>query len=113
MASGGQIDNVMQEDRQFPPSREFASRAIVSSQQQYEALYNAALKDPEKFWGEMAKQELHWFKPFEKVLQWDEPFAKWFVGGQTNASYNCLDAHLDTWRRNKAAIVWEDRKSVV
>jgi acetyl-CoA synthetase len=107
MSSGGQIDNVMQEDRQFPPSREFASRAIVSSPQQYQSLYDAAAKDPEKFWGEMARQELHWFQPFEKVLQWDEPFAKWFVGGKTNASYNCLDKHLGTWRQHKAAIVWE------
>jgi acetyl-CoA synthetase len=107
MSSGGQIDNVMQEDRQFPPSREFASRAIIGSQQRYQTLYDAAAKDPEKFWGEMARQELHWFKPFEKVLQWDEPFARWFVGGQTNASYNCLDRHLDSATRHKAAIVWE------
>ena len=41
------------------------------------------------------------------MLEWNEPFAKWFVGGKTNASYNCLDAHLDTARRNKAAIIWE------
>ena len=51
--------------------------------------------------------ELHWFEPFQKVLQWDEPFAHWFVGGKTNISYNCLDIHLQTPRRNKAALVWE------
>ena len=58
------------------------------------------------FWGKMA-HELHWFKPYSKVLEWNEPFAKWFVGGQTNVSYNCLDAHLSTPRRNKAAIILE------
>ena len=51
--------------------------------------------------------ELHWFKPYEKVLQWDMPFAKWFVGGQTNVSYNCLDIHLGTPRQNKVAFIWE------
>ena len=51
--------------------------------------------------------ELHWFKPYNKVLQWDMPFAKWFVGGQTNISYNCLDIHLGTPPQNKAAFIWE------
>ena len=55
----------------------------------------------------MAKSELHWFKPFDKVLQWDEPVASWFVGGKTNVSYNCLDVHLGTPRQNKAALIWE------
>ena len=73
----------------------------------YEQLYEAAKKDPEKFWGDLARKELHWFKPFDKVLEWKEPFAKWFVGGKTNVSYNCLDAHLTPARRNKAAIIWE------
>jgi acetyl-CoA synthetase len=107
MPAGGQIDNVMQEDRLFPPSEEFVRLAAINSQQQYEELYQAALKEPEKFWADIARRELHWFKPFDKTLVWNEPFAEWFVGGRTNASYNCLDAHLHTARRNKAAIVWE------
>jgi acetyl-CoA synthetase len=101
------IDNVMQETRLFPPSREFAAKAIIPSMQAYEELYERARNDPEKFWGDLAKQELHWFKPFEKVLEWSEPFARWFVGGKTNVSYNCLDVHLGSWRRNKAALIWE------
>ena len=101
------IDTVMIEERLFPPSCEFSEKAIIPSMQAYEELYERAKADPEKFWGELAKQDLHWFRPFSKVLEWNEPFAKWFVGGQTNASYNCLDAHLTTWRRNKAAILWE------
>ena len=105
--SGGNIDTVMQEERQFPPTAEFVHRAQIGSQAAYEALYERAKTDPEKFWGDLAKSELHWFKPFGKVLEWKEPFAKWFVGGKTNASYNCLDAHLTTPRRNKAALIWE------
>ncbi|HUE70961.1 MAG TPA: acetate--CoA ligase [Pirellulaceae bacterium] len=101
------IDTVMHETRLFPPSREFSEKALIPSMQAYEELYERAKNDPEKFWGDLAKEELHWFKPFTKVLEWNEPFAKWFVGGQTNVSYNCLDAHLKTWRRNKAALIWE------
>src|SRR5262245_3282200 len=102
----GKIDTVMQEDRKFPPTAEFVSKALIDAKK-YEALYAAARADPQKFWGELAKSELHWFAPFGTVLEWNEPFAKWFVGGQTNVSYNCLDAHLTTARRNKAALIWE------
>jgi acetyl-CoA synthetase len=105
--SGGQIDTVMHEDRVFPPPAEFVSIASIGSMKAYEELYERAKADPERFWGDLARQELHWFQPFGKVLEWNEPFAKWFVGGQTNVSYNCLDAHLTTARRDKKAIVWE------
>ncbi len=104
--SAGQVDTVMQEARLFPPPAEFAAKARIGSLAAYEAMWNEAAADIEKFWGKLAG-ELHWFKPFGKVLEWNEPFAKWFVGGQTNVSYNCLDAHLNTPRRNKAAIIWE------
>jgi acetyl-CoA synthetase len=101
------IDTVMIEKRRFSPSREFSEKALIPSLQAYEEMYERAKKDPEQFWGDLAKEDLHWFTPFEKVLEWNEPFAKWFVGGKTNVSYNCLDAHLKTWRRNKAAMIWE------
>jgi acetyl-CoA synthetase len=104
--TSGQIDTVMQEKRLFAPSREFASRAVIGSLEQHQKLWNEAQADPEGFWGRLAK-ELHWFQPFDRVLEWKTPFARWFVGGKTNASYNCLDLHLATPRRNKAAIVWE------
>ena len=103
----GQIVNVMKEARLFPPSEEFSSKARIKSMEEYQKLWDEVNADPEKFWGQLAKEELHWFKPFDKVFEWDEPVAKWFVGGQTNVSYNCLDKHLDTHRRNKAAIIWE------
>jgi acetyl-CoA synthetase len=104
--SVGQVDSVMQEARLFPPSPEFAAKARIGSLAGYEAMWNEANADIEAFWGKLAG-ELHWFKPYGKVLEWNEPFAKWFAGGQTNVSYNCLDAHLDGPRRNKAAIIWE------
>ncbi|MCH7728704.1 MAG: acetate--CoA ligase, partial [Planctomycetes bacterium] len=91
----------------FQPSSEFSSKAKIQSMDDYQALYDHAKDDPEGFWGDLAKEELHWFKPFDAVLDWKLPYAKWFVGGQTNASYNCLDAHLGTERENKAAIIWE------
>ncbi len=102
----GHIVNVMKEERLFHPSEEFSSKARIGSVEEYEKLWQKAFEDPEAFWGELA-QELHWFKPFEKVLEWEEPFAKWFVGGQTNVSYNCLDAHLGTDTAKKTAIIWE------
>jgi acetyl-CoA synthetase len=107
MSAGGQIDTVMQEDRVFPPSAEFVKQAKINSLEQYQQMYDAALANPEKFWADLAREELHWFQPFEKTLEWNEPFAKWFVGGKTNVAYNCLDRHLTTERRNKAAIIWE------
>ena len=55
----------------------------------------------------MDSPDLHWFEPYNEVLKWDEPYAEWFVGGKTNVSYNCLDSHLDSERKNKAAIIWE------
>src|SRR5262245_42856087 len=105
--SGGQIDTVMQEERLFPPSAEFCSKAALGSMRAYEELYERAKGDPEKFWGDLARGELHWFKPFTKVLEWNEPFAKWFVGGQTNASYNCLDKHVAEGRGDRTALLWE------
>jgi acetyl-CoA synthetase len=91
----------------FPPPKAFVEKAAIRSMAEYERLYQAAAEDPEKFWGEQAEQ-LAWFSKWNKVLDWsDPPFAKWFVGGTLNVSYNCLDRHLATSRRNKAALIWE------
>jgi acetyl-CoA synthetase len=90
----------------YPSPEEFVSRAHVSGLGAYRALYQKALEDPEKFWGELAATELHWFQHWMKTHEWEEPFAKWFVGGKTNVSYNCLDRHLPS-RGNKTAIIWE------
>ena len=103
---GGSITSVLQETRVFPPPEEFARKAHISGLAQYEALWDRAKDDPERFWGEQA-QALHWDKPWDKVLDWQPPFAKWFVGGKLNASYNCVDRHCEGPSRNKAALIWE------
>ncbi len=100
------ITSVMDEKRVFHPSEDFTKSANIKSMAQYKKMYKESILNPEKFWGDIAG-ELHWFKYFTKVKQWNPPHAKWFVGGKTNLSYNCLDRHLTTWRRNKAAIIWE------
>ncbi len=100
------IDTVLKEQRVFEPSEEFRSRAHVKSLAEYEKLYQQAEQDPEGFWAGIAR-ELHWFKTWDRVLDWNLPFAKWFVGGQLNLSYNCLDRHVATWRKNKVALMWE------
>src|SRR3954463_1353003 len=101
------ITSVSTEKRVFKPSKTFSARARISSLAQYFKLYNESVRSPEKFWDKQAKAELVWFKPWRKVLDWKEPFAKWFVGGQTNVSHNCLDKWLGTPTANKAALIWE------
>ena len=104
------LESILRENRVFPPPKEFAAKAHVGSMAAYEELYARSVKDPEAFWAEVAK-ELHWFAPWTKVLDWpnnsQEPWAKWFVGGKFNLSYNCLDRHVKSGKRDKAAIVWE------
>ena len=101
------IESILQEHRIFNPNEEFAKRAHIKSLSQYRKLYEQSIRSPDKFWAKQAKDELVWFKPWKKVLVWKEPFAKWFVGGQLNVSYNCLDRHLGTATANKAALIWE------
>lgn len=81
----------------------------VKGMAEYEAMHTKALENLEKFWGERAKQLLHWFKPWQKTLDYDfnEPRIEWFAGGKTNASYNCLDRHIIGARRNKVALIWQ------
>ncbi len=100
------IESILNESRLFPPPASFAAEAHVKSFEEYERLYAEAEADPEAFWAKQA-EELHWFRKWDQVLEWNEPFAKWFVGGKINISYNCLDRHLSTWRKNKAAFIWE------
>ena len=97
----------MPDDNVYPPSPDFVKHANVSGMEQYRDLYQRALDDPEQFWGELAERELFWFAKWSHVFEWNPPFAKWFVDGKTNVSYNCLDRHLTTHRKNKIAILWE------
>ena len=100
------ITSILVEKRVFKPGAAFSKAAHVKSMKQYEKLRSQAARDPLKFWSNAAS-ELDWFKKWTTVLQWKLPFAKWFVGGKINVSVNCLDRHLTTWRKNKAAIIWE------
>ena len=105
-AANQDIDSTLRESRVFPPPPEFSARAHIKSLEQFEAMYRDSIENPEKFWAGAAT-ELHWFKRWDKVLEWNLPWAKWFVGGQMNLSYNCVDRHALGERRNKTAIIWE------
>ncbi len=100
------ITSVLEEHRLFRPSEEFVKQAQVKGMAQYRKMYKEAILNPEKFWGGIAN-ELHWFRHWNRMKQFKAPDAKWFIGGKTNIAYNCLDRHLSSWRRNKAAIIWE------
>jgi acetyl-CoA synthetase len=100
------IDSVLQESRVFPPPPEFARAAHLGSLEAYRTLHARSLSDPEAFWAEQA-ESLSWMRKWDRVLDWQPPFARWFDGGLLNLTVNCLDRHVATWRRNKAAIIWE------
>ena len=108
--SAGQANNIqslLKESRVFKPSKEFAAKAHIRNFAQYQKMWKESVQQPDKFWAKHAKQELVWFKPFNKVLQWKEPVARWFNGGRLNVSSNCLDRWLDSGIANKAALIWE------
>ncbi len=96
------LEALLKEERSFPPPDPFRRHASVRDP----AVYEQAARDRLAFWESFAR-ELTWFRKWDRVLEWDAPYAKWFVGGRTNLSYNCLDRHVNGPRRNKAAILWE------
>ena len=96
------IEALLKEKRTFSPGGKFTEEAHVKS----DSVYRRAKRDPEGFWEDFAK-ELDWFRKWRKVLSWKLPHSKWFLGGKLNVSYNCLDRHITTQRKNKAAIIWE------
>jgi acetyl-CoA synthetase len=100
------ITSILKETRTFAPTPEFVAQANISGAAEYDKLFQRAATDNEGFWAEQA-ESLAWFKKWDTVLEWNEPFSKWFVGGKINASYNCIDRHLEGPRKNKAAIIWE------
>jgi acetyl-CoA synthetase len=97
------LESLEREKRKFTPPPDFKKKALVKNK----CVYKEADADYEAFWAKHAETELHWFKKWHKVLEWNAPWAKWFVGGQTNIAYNCVDRHALGRRRTKAAIVWE------
>jgi acetyl-CoA synthetase len=97
------IEALLQEQRVFPPPEAFARQANMNDP----SIYEEAARDYEAFWAKWAGELLDWYERWHTILEWNPPYAKWFVGGKLNACYNCVDRHVKTWRRNKAAIIWE------
>ncbi|MDH4228311.1 MAG: acetate--CoA ligase [Nitrospirota bacterium] len=103
-----EIESILHENRVFKPSKEFSRTARVRSMRAYRDMMKKAEADYPGFWGDLARTHLEWEKPFSRVLNdSNPPFFKWFEDGLINVSVNCLDRHLTTPRKNKAAIVWE------
>ena len=100
------FESLMREDRVFPPPAEFAAKARIGSEAEYERMYKRSVEDPEGFWAEAAA-ELEWFTPWTKVLQGSGPHAKWFTGGKLNLSHNCVDRHAKGALKDKVALLWE------
>ena len=96
------IDVLLHEHRKFPPSEAFRREAHIRDW----SVHERAAVDFEAYWEDEARR-LEWIRPWSKVLEWDPPRAKWFIGGKLNVAANCLDRHIGTARRNKAALVWE------
>jgi acetyl-CoA synthetase len=103
------IQSLQGEGRVIEPPEWVRERAWISSMDEYDAMYRRSVDDPEAFWAEQAETYMYWHKKWDKVLEWefDTPKVEWFKGGKTNVTYNCIDRHLTTWRRNKAALIWE------
>ena len=106
-ANGGQprvapeIENLLRESRTFPPDPAFVEQANVKAD-----LYLRAEEDFEGFWADLARERLSWFKDFDTTLEWDLPFARWFVGGELNVAYNCVDRHVENGLGSKVAYHW-------
>ena len=96
------IDALLSENRVFEPPDEFRRRALWNDP----AVYERAAADPESFWAEQA-ESLAWFKKWDRVSEWNPPWVKWFLGGTLNASYNCLDRHIEAGGGAKVAYYWE------
>ena len=97
----------MSEEKIYPVPESIAAHAHIDAAR-YEQMYRSSIEDPEGFWAEQAKEFLSWDKPWDRVLDWDfgEARIRWFEGAQLNASYNCIDRHLES-RGDQTAIIWE------
>ncbi|MFI6740164.1 acetate--CoA ligase [Nonomuraea sp. NPDC050451] len=95
------LSNLLQENRRFAPPADLAAAANVTA-----AAYDEAAADRLAFW-ERAAERLAWAKRWETTLEWNAPFAKWFVGGELNVAYNCVDRHVEEGRGDKVAYYWE------
>jgi len=105
------VESVYMEKRVFSPPKEFVERAYIKTMEEYEKMWERSIKDPQGFWGEMAEEHIDWFKkwdgPVEEYSFTDDIYLRYFAGGKLNVTYNCLDRHLKTWRKNKAALIFQ------
>ena len=105
------IKHMLEGECAIEPSPEFSYKAHIKSRQDYDAMYQWSIEDPEDFWGKMAEEYIEWFSPWNAVEEYDfdsnSPYVRYFRGGELNVSYNCLDRHLQGARRNKAALIWQ------
>ncbi len=97
------IDALQWENRRFPPSQEFQDHALVAGT----FMYDEAAVDDEGFWARQAADLIDWSTEWDTICEWNLPYAKWFIGGQLNVSYNCLDRHVLAGRGGKVAFYWE------
>ena len=107
----GSVESVYMEKRTFSPSKEFVEKARLKTMDEYKKMHKRSLEDPNGFWGEMAEKHIDWFKkwtgPVEEYSFKDNIYLSYFKGGKLNITYNCLDRHLKTWRKNKAALIFQ------
>jgi len=109
MADPHGIESFSHDRRVVEPSGNVSAHAYLGSMVEYEELYRRSVEEPEAFWSEMAAATLDWRERWDTVLDYDfdEPRVEWFKGGKLNVAYNCIDRHVNGWRRNKAALIWE------
>jgi len=104
------VKTLLTEERVFPPPQEFVEKARIKSWEQYEEMWRKSIENPDEFWGEMAEEHIDWFKKWDAVEEYsfvDDVYVRYYRGAKLNASYNCLDRHLNSWRKNKAALIWQ------
>ena len=91
--------DLLLEERRYPPPEDFAAQANAQT-----AIYD---RSRDEFWAAEARERVRWFEPFETVCEWNLPYAKWFVGGKLNATYNCVDRHVEAGHGEQVAFHWE------
>ena len=101
------IDSLLKENRKFIPNKKFSENYILKDYSTYKRMYNSSIKNPKEFWEKMAATHLVFFKKWRSVFKWKDYKAEWFIGSTLNVSYNCLDRHVNSDRKNKAALIWE------
>ena len=108
--TNGNVKSLMTESRVFQPLHEFSEQARIKNREQRDEMYRKSIEQPDEFWAEMADKHISWFKKWDTVEEYDftdNVYINYFRGAKLNVSYNCLDRHLTTWRKNKAAIIWQ------